>query len=295
MAPPASAARALHDIIETVEGRIGPSHRNAYKAWWSVANAEITSSEFAQFHAEVLHLFSEVAVGVRALTSKQQERYASYLPKWWDSLVRPLNTWAQDGLSITDETSLHVLAGLADLMEARAEATGPKNPQAPEVLHRAVLLLIAEVEQDLDLPATVRDQILADLRHVLWLLERVDTFGLDHAVAEAERVTGKIVVAASTTRSERLRKAAIGMVAALAMVATAATSVETITTSVRHTFGISADAHKSATGGEDLVQNVVVEIYDACVTKELTATPAEHSDDTVDAEVIEDEDEEANG
>lgn len=222
MARPASAARALHDVIADVNSRIGNADPSAYHAWPSVTGEAATSSGFAKYHAEVVGLFSEVVEAPSTLAPSRQVRYELYVPAWWAAIVRPNNDWAGSGqgqAKIIDQASLDLLAALADVVENRASISGTSNPQASEILAKAVGLLIVDAEGDTELSGPVREQILADLRHVAWLLANVDRFEVGHAVAAAEKVTGTVVVAATTTGSKRLKKVGLGRVAALTMAA----------------------------------------------------------------------------
>jgi hypothetical protein len=284
MASPASSAHALHDLIARVNSRIGHAERSAYNSWQVVSGLQHDSPDFARFHAEVMALFGEVAEGVQALSPPQQERYAQYLPQWWAAIVQPRMDWATDNKKIIEPAPLNMLGALADLLEARAPLGGPSNPHATDILMKAVAMLLGEVEAETTLLPTVRDQIVADLKHVLWLLEHVGTFGVEHAVAATERVIGKAVAEATKSPSQVLKKIAVGLTAALAMTASNTTSVETIAANVRTTFGITSGA--SGHVGEDMVQNTVVQIYNVCTTKELLPGTVAGDDEPVDAEIV---------
>lgn len=122
MTPPVSAARALHDLFDQVEGRIGNPDNSAWHAWGALANAAVTTADFARFNAEVMALFQSVAEDVQSLTQSQQERYSVYLPLWWDALARPRYDWAEKGRSIIEQAPLHMLAGSPTCWRA-----GPSN------------------------------------------------------------------------------------------------------------------------------------------------------------------------
>jgi hypothetical protein len=284
MASPASSASALHDLIAGIMVQIGGAEKSAYKSWQVVSGLQHDSPDFARFHAEVMALFGEVAEGVQALPPPQHERYAQYLTQWWAAIVQPRTDWATENKTIIEPAALHMLGALADVLEARALLGGPSNPQATDILMRAVALLLDEVEAETTLPPTVRDQIVADLKHVLWLLGHVDTFGVEHTVAATEKVIGKAVAEATKSSSQVLKKVAVGLTAALAMTASLTTSMETIAENVRNTFGITSEA--SGHVGEDMVQNTVVQIYNLCTTKELLPGTVARDDEPVDAEIV---------
>lgn len=285
MAPPASAARALHDLISEVQERFGtPNINTAYHAWVAVVGHHIETPEFARFHAEALTLLREVTEDLTTLSPASQQRYAQYLPHWWTAVVLPRADWATEGTRVIDETHLHLLGSVADVVEERALSLGPSNPQTVDMLRQGITFLLNETREVTDVPRHIRDQIVADLEHVLWLIDHVDTFGVDHTVAAVEKVTGKVVAEATKAPSSGLRRVAIGLVAALALLTPVTTDVATIVGNVRSTFGIDA----SGPAGEDVLQTTVVQIYNVCTTQELTAGPAAvDEDEPVDAEIVE--------
>ena len=212
--PPASPARALHDILAQVQSTSEKAGGSTWEHWESVANAGPGGADFARFHAETMELLSEVEEALGTLSQTAQERYDKYLPEWWTALVQPRSDW-QTTRGIIGPSDLDHLASLADVLEAKA---GPVvDPQAHVILRRAIDLVIAEVEQDTALPANIREEILTDLRHVLWLLSEVNTFGVDHAVAAAEKTLGKIAARAVRTGSDKLKRAVIMVAAALTL------------------------------------------------------------------------------
>lgn len=291
MAPPASAARALHDIIDHVRSTTGaPSAPNTLAAWQKVVGHKITTPTFVRFHAEVVELVSEVAEGLQLLDASRREKYERYLPAWWAAVVVPNRPWASDDRAIIEPAALDMLASLADLMEARVGPSAAYGDQASESLKRAVEHLIKQVKTSTDLSPQVRDQIIVDLRHVLWLLERVPTFGMDHAVVAAEKVAGKVAQSAARTSSRGLRGVAAGLTFALAYVVTPGANVTTIMTNVKDLFGAAETAHPTR-DADDVVVNTVVQVYNVVSPQPALppGPPANQSDETVEAEVVEED------
>lgn len=285
-----SPARALHDILNSVASLLPDTDQTAYHAWMRVSGFAIESVDFARFHAEVIELLSEVEEAVRGLPEIQRGPYVDYLTSWWEALVLPRTDWAAPRHQLLEPSHLHLLGALAGVLEARALVTGLPNPDAAGTLRRAIVFLLSEVESDLDLPVTVREQIVADLRHVLYLLDNAELFGVDHAVTATEKVLGKVLVRATTSGSGKLKQLAIGLVAALAITAGASSDLETIVTNVKSTFGLTAEASTTAEH-ENVVQSVVVKVYNECVPKQIAVGPAEPTseggDEAVDAEIVE--------
>ncbi|MDF8266092.1 hypothetical protein [Luteipulveratus flavus] len=289
MTPPASAARALHDIMAQISQRVSTTSETPYHAWQKVAGCEVPSREFAVYHAEVLTLFGEVEASLLPLPRGTQERYAKYLPTWWDALARPRNDWAASASAFVAPEPLDMLASLADYLEERRGPDAAPRARRAEVLHTAVETMLHHVQQDDTLPTTVRDQIAADLKHVLWLLGKVDTFGVEHAVAATEKATGKILTLSATSGLARIKAIGAGLVTVLAVTACATGSVAAITSDVRETLGISqgdaTDTHI------EMVQNTVVEICEAHPPKELLPGKGQQTggDEVVDAEIVDDD------
>lgn len=271
-----------------MQGRITTANGSAWQAWQAEAGREIASAGFARLHAEAMSLLGSVAESVQGLPGNQRDRYAGYLPHWWAALVRPRDDWATVKKGIIEEQHLHMLAALADVLEGRAEAISPRDPQIVDRLRRTVDHLLGEIDAMSDLHAPVRAQIMADLRHIAWLLANADTFGVDRAVEAMERTAGKVVVEATKTGSWSLKKVAVMMVAALSMTAAGTGSVAQIAADVRSTFGIET---VSGPDGKqtDKVEQTVVEVYNVCTVPQLESGPATSDGEPVDAEIVGDE------
>lgn len=286
MTPPLSAARALHDLMAKVAGRAVKQEQSVYHAWQAVSGLKIASADFARFHTEAMTLLQTVTESVQSLPPHQQERYLSYLPQWWDAMARSRFDWAEKGRAFIEPAALDMLGGLSDLLEARAELRAPRGPQTRETLTRAVNYLLNDVEGKADLPASVRAQIVADLKHISWLLENVEWFGVDHAVDALEQATGRVIVEATKSPSSRpLKSIGIQLVAALAVISAGTASVAQIADNVRSTFGIEA---ADETGG-DSVEEAVKRVYIVQDSRTLTAVPAPSGSEPVDAEIVEED------
>lgn len=292
MAPPASSARALHDLLADVNGRIKHGHKTGQHAWVDVAGSPVGSMEFIDFHTEAVTLMREVLDALDNMPAASRDRFSRYVPAWWDALIQPGRGWGADYATLIDQSTLDHLGSLADVMEALG---GPTNPQAVEILRRGVDRLLVDVKAADDIVPNVRAQIVADLEHIAGLLSQVETFGVQHAAAEVQKLTGRVVAEAVKAPTGGLTRVALQLSVVLALLAPVTTDVETIVGNLRSVFGIEA----AASPGQDVVQSTVVEIYEACTPKALPPgsnasfkeLPAGSSDDEpVDAEVIEDGD-----
>jgi hypothetical protein len=224
-------------------------------------------------------LLREVLDALSTLPTGSRGRFARYVPAWWNALIQPTKHWGADYAKLIDQPSLDMLGSLADVVEVQS---GPSNPHTVEILKKSVDQLLRDVDATPDIPDAVRAQIRADLNHIAWLLGHVDTFGVQHAVAEVEKVAGRVVAEAVKRPKSGLKELALGLAAVLALLAPATENLETIVGNVRSVFGIEA----ATSPQQDLVQSTVVQVYDQCTTKELTAGPAADGNGHVPAEQL---------
>lgn len=287
MTPPASSARALHDILARVlEFTEGDS---TLGAWQKTTGYGHTSADFARLHAATTALLNETVEGLTRLQPTRRERHLKYLPDWWSALVRSRFDWASKGQNVPpliERSDLDHLAAAADAIEDHAALTGTGNPHAAEYLERAVGYLQGLVVDATDIPTPVRDQILADLAHITWLIQNVDVFGVEHATRAFEATTAKVGAAAVRTPTAGLKKLWAACVTALVLVSTPLEAASSVVENVTSLFGVEQ--------GDDIVQTTAVEVHQTCVQKAIEApqTATEQDDDGIeDAEIVEEDDE----
>lgn len=278
MPPPLSSAHALHSILDSVNAQVA-ANSSVYHAWQKVAGVRLETSKFAAFHAEVGALLNEVLETVRALPQADAGLYTPAEHAWWWAVTRPRADWHTIKDELLDQRDLALLGALAHVVEARRVAVaGPPHASEVDVLHKGVLLILGQVESADDLPAAVRDQIEADLRHVQWLLENVDTFGVQHAREAAEAVSGRVTAAAAKDRSPRLRRCAVGLAAVLVVASGPAADLAVVTESVAGVFGLGEES-QSDDATPTVTLEVVQEVYNACTPKALESGPSKDRDD----------------
>lgn len=280
MSVPKSAARALHGALAEVESQrqTAPYHR-----WQQVFGQAPESVAFARIHTELMSLLTEVLHDIRELPPEGQERYATYFGAWWAALVRPRQDWAADG-RLLDKASLDMLASVADVIEMRASLRGQAREDAPEVLMRLVTGLLEQVQGESTLALHVQQQIVADLKHVLWLLENVELYGISHAITATEQLAGRISVAGQVTRNSRLRRWGAAMVAVIALLA----DVSQVWDSDTYREAVGAYAHN-----EDDAREISRIVVSCLPPKAIEGPPAERQpgDDPnapIDAELVDD-------
>lgn len=284
MTPPTSSARALHDILARVlELSQGESIHNA---WQETTGHPPPSADFARFHAATTALLSETVEDIARLHPSRQDRHLKYLPAWWLAVVRPRYDWATQGANVPPliaSSDLDHLAAAADAIEDHVALAGGGNPQAVEVMGRAVDYLQGLVREATDIPPQVRDQIITDLAHITWLLQSVGVFGVEHATRAFEATTAKVGAAAARTPSVGLKRLWAAFVTALVLVSAPLEAASSVVENVTSLFGLEQ--------GDKIVQSTVVEVHQTCVQKAITATPTQAADgDTVvDAEIVEED------
>lgn len=226
-------------------------------------------------------LLAEVLADIRELPHDRQARYAPYVLSWWTALVAPRQDWGSQ-FPVIDQPHLDMLSLVADYVEARGALQGIPRDDTRDVLHRLATEMLATVENDESLPPHVRDQISADLNHVLWLLAHVETYGVAHAMRATQQAASRIQVASVATKSSTLRRLAGAAFIVIQLAASAAQIADSET--IRNAVGVGAESEQDAAIIEVIVQK--------CLPKaiEPPRTTDEHPPDTdgdvVDAEIV---------
>ncbi|WP_281966295.1 hypothetical protein [Serinicoccus marinus] len=244
------------------------------KAWASVFGAGLTTPEFARAHAETTVLLAETVEDMQQLSAERRARYESYLPAWWTAVVRPRQDWAAEGTAPTPllaPSDLDHLAACADLIEDGTSNVAPANPHSVEILQRGVDYLLGVVQEAGDIPATVREQLVADFRHVRWLLDHVDTYGVEHATRAFERTSTRVVTAAaepSAQGNQGLTTVMFTVLTILVLLLGAAADLAAVVEGVHNIVGLGA--------GDASVHEIVAEVYEVCVPEALEEGAFDH-------------------
>lgn len=228
---PLSAARALYEVLADLDAS---SAQSPFHAWKEISGVSPDDPLFARHHVALLTLLDRVSRDISALPSPSRDRYTPYFASWWAALVRPRADWAT-ALPVIERANLDMLAALADLVETRDTlVSGGLVDGALEQLRALAEQVRAEAADipDADLSASVRDQIVADMEHVLWLIDHSDTYGAVPAVQAMEMATGRIAAATTTNSSPRLRKWAAGAAIVLSGVTSVGVNVTTMAVGV---------------------------------------------------------------
>ncbi|MFE6058009.1 hypothetical protein [Streptomyces sp. NPDC056431] len=226
----------MHEIL----ARVRESGAKDFRSGWAgTLGAEWGSSEFARRHAEVSGLLAETIRQVHALPEAQQHRYSRYFPQWWTAVVQPDLNWADPGrparVLVTQETLDH-LASAADLLESALGGTcsAPAGSNL-EALKESCDTWLELLEQtpDEELAPSLREEIAAQIRHLLWLIDHAPLFGTARISREATTVIGSIAQASTVLSGQdpqtggKWKRGFIAFVAASTLLATGATQLQT--------------------------------------------------------------------
>lgn len=186
-------ASALHRVLAQVQVQETP----LTACWGKVLHAEYGSPDFVRRHAEVMGLLAAALRMAAGLPESARDRNFRYAQQWWSALVMPQHNWPNTGGSASlSPSDLDHLGALGDLLEDRLPHTAA-NPDDSrlEQLRQTVATLLLDLDEFTSLATPTRRLIRADLMHVLWLIDNVETFGTGRVAEEAQRVTGAVTVA----------------------------------------------------------------------------------------------------
>ncbi|MFI8517213.1 hypothetical protein ACIGEZ_05210 [Streptomyces sp. NPDC085481] len=233
---PGTSAHGLHEILV----RVWESGAHNFRGGWADAlGAEWGSSEFARRHAEVAGLLAETIRQVQALPDAQQNRYSRYFPQWWTAVVQPDVSWSDPGrparVLVTQETLDH-LASAADLLKGALQGTssapsGANLEGLRESCH-SWLDILAEMPEG-ELPLSLQEEITAQIRHLLWLIDNAALFGAARIARESSSVVGALAQASTVLTGQdaqtsgKWKRGFLAFVTASALFATGATQVQT--------------------------------------------------------------------
>jgi hypothetical protein len=222
-ARPTTAGHALHDLLERLR-RSGEV--TVLNGWVDVLDAPAESVAWAQRHAEVVGLYQAVLQQVLSLPEGDpiRERALRYAPAWYRAVVWQ-KQWQHSGerpQGVIDDAALDQLGSIAEILSYRIPGA------AAQPSEEAVARLRQELEDWLDLlaestdvPQSAREEIAGQIRHVLWLLDNIDTFGIAPVVREARTVVGRVTEASATQGWAKKWNSRIGtLVVALSLLTT---------------------------------------------------------------------------
>ena len=221
-------ARALHDLLERFSGTT--QRTEILARWEEVLEVERGSPDFYRRHAEMMSLLGETFRLIEAFPADSRIRFQRSWHGWWSSLMAPADNWqaSPSGFGL-DLSNLDSLGHAADLIDARMGKSADTAPGTTlDALREASAEWVEVLAADEDLPEGLRESLLAELTHVLWLIDNGQFFGSGRVAERATTAVGLLLVA-STQVDESRRRAWFArlqkFVSALALVQGLVTSV----------------------------------------------------------------------
>lgn len=180
-----NAATQLTLILETVRSSDEPT---IAAAWAKYLKSEYDSDDFAYAHAEVLLLLRDALRYAFALPKPSRERYLKYSKAWWAACIYPGGNWQQSAPKDLISTSeLDHLASLGDVLEASlvGRMAVPKTEHLGALQADAKGWLEVLEAPDIGIPDATRRVLRAQVDHILWLIDSVETYGPTRVAEEA--------------------------------------------------------------------------------------------------------------
>lgn len=190
-----TAAHNLHTLIARVRSS---TEANVASAWSDVLGAEWGTYEFARRHAEVVTLLQMTIRQLTALPERVRIRSERHVSAWWTAVMQPVINWTDATRrlhTIIDDDKLDHLESAADLIAGSLVGSGaaPQSADLSEMAQRCnewIELLASMDEHEMSGPA--RDQLISQIRHLIWLIENVRYFGGARVAGEASTVIGSL-------------------------------------------------------------------------------------------------------
>ncbi|MEU3779865.1 hypothetical protein [Streptomyces sp900129855] len=218
-----TAAHHLYTLIARVRSS---TESNTASAWSEVLGAEWGSHEFARRHSEVAALLQMTIRQVSALPERARIRCERHISAWWVAVMQPSINWMDETRSlqsIIDDDKLDHLESTADLISGNLVGSdaAPRSSDLSQMADRCnewIELLASMGEGEIDGP--VRDQLISQLRHLIWLIDNAGLFGGARVAEEASTVigslaqTGASLVNVREENASRWKKALLALVAA---------------------------------------------------------------------------------
>ncbi|MFF1506208.1 hypothetical protein [Streptomyces sp. NPDC058326] len=250
----------MHEILSRVQASGARTFRDG---WVEVLGADWGTDEFARRHAEVAALLSETIQQIFALPEAQRVRFSRYAPQWWTAVVQPDAGWSDTGrparVLVAQETLDH-LASAADVLEAVMRGTGsaPAGENLQSIAESCHSWLeILDQTSDAELPSALKSQIVAQITHLLWLIDHAELFGVARVSNETNQVLGSLTQATSLLTGVdaqvggRWKRAFFGLLTASIVFTAGATQLQT-----------------AIEAGSSLAKEIVQVVDDVAVTAE---------------------------
>ncbi|WP_333739220.1 hypothetical protein [Streptomyces sp. IBSBF 2806] len=133
-----------------------------------------------------------------ALPERARTRCERHVDAWWNAVMQPTINWRDQNRSlqsIIDDDKLDHLESTADLISGNLVGSdaAPRSADLSEMVDRCndwieLLASLSEIE----ISGPVRDQLISQLRHLVWLVDNAGLFGAARVAEEASTVIGSL-------------------------------------------------------------------------------------------------------
>ncbi|MER5835875.1 hypothetical protein ABT116_34855 [Streptomyces sp. NPDC002130] len=243
-----TAAHHLHTLLTLVRDS---GEANLQNAWCKALDAEWGSLEFAKRHSEVVALLQMTIRQVNSLPERSRMRCERHVGSWWTLVMQPILNWSdatRTPHALFDANRLDHLESTADLISGHlvGSIAAPRSSNFEEIVTQCrewIEFLTAMGNEDIDGP--VRDQLISQIRHLIWLVENANLFGGARVSEEASTVIGSLAQAGATLvnvsadNSNRWKTALLALVTACVVFNQASPIIQ-----------------ESITGGEAIVKEI---------------------------------------
>lgn len=190
----------LHTLLSRVRG----SESYYEQGWSQVLGAEWGTVEFAKRHSEVVNLLLSTIEQLDALPERSRDRSLRYAPSWWTAVVQPQINWtdpARPAMNLITQEMLDHLEAAADLVAGSlvGSTAAPRSTELQDIAEqcREWIGLLGDMEEA-ELAGPIKDRLVAQIEHLVWLIENVEIFGGARVADEASRVMGSLMQATAT-------------------------------------------------------------------------------------------------
>ncbi|MER5763835.1 hypothetical protein [Streptomyces sp. NPDC002082] len=249
-----TAPHHLHSLLSRVQGS---GKATQAEGWAFALEASWGSVEFAKRHAEVAHLMVATIEQLNALPERARERTLRYVNSWWNSLVQPQLNWtdaSRPANNIIAQDMLDHLEAAADLIAGNlvGSIAAPRGVDLDGIAEqcREWLDLLRGMEGS-EISGPVRDGLVSQIEHLIWLVENVELFGGARVASEASRVIGSLAQASAIMENanpetvSRWKKGWLALIAVCVAfnggVAVVQESIDTGTSIVKEITGVVQD------------------------------------------------------
>ncbi|MER6713750.1 MULTISPECIES: hypothetical protein [unclassified Streptomyces] len=216
-----TAAHHLHTLLTNVRDS-GKS--NLREAWCQVLGAQWESLEFAKRHSEVVTLLQMTIRQLDSLPERPRSRCERHVGSWWILVMQPILNWADTNRSphaLFDANQLDHLESTADLISGYLGGSNaaPQTSKFEEIVTQCqewIDLLTSMGAEEINEP--LRNQLISQIRHLIWLIENANLFGEARVAEEASTVIGSLAQAGATLVNVRPDNASRWKTAMLALI-----------------------------------------------------------------------------